>query len=216
MSLASTQALTHDYDYLMKVLLIGDSGVGKSCLLLKYTDDYFCERFISTIGVDFKIKTITIPGCDKIAKLQLWDTAGQERFRTIVSAYYRGSQAIVLCFDCTNRASFEHIKSWLAEVDRYAQPAVVKVLVALKSDLTNHRVVGYEEAKEFADALQIKYVEASSKTGAGVQEVFRVCAKGVYDSQMLAPRAPKTPLSKPLDLSAATTRKVSVNCCPII
>lgn len=216
--LPSAHALFDNYDYLMKVLLIGDSGVGKSCLLLKYTDDYFCDRFISTIGVDFKIKTIEVPNTSKIAKLQLWDTAGQERFRTIVSAYYRGSQAVVLCFDCTERTSFEHVKVWLAEVERYAQPGVVKVIVALKTDLTGHRVVGHDEAKAFADALQIKYLEASAKTGAGVNEIFRVCAKGVFDSQLMGARnTTKTPapMSKTLDLSA-TTRKVTVNCCPII
>jgi len=208
-----------EYDYLFKLLLIGDSGVGKSCLLLRYSDEYFLERFISTIGVDFKVKTTPIPGVGKTAKLQLWDTAGQERFRTITSAYYRGAQAIVLCFDCTNRISFNTIKSWLAEVARYAQPNVVKVLVALKTDLAGHRVVGAEEAQEFADSLQLKYLEASAKTGAGVDQVFRVCAKSVYDEQ-LAVRQPaigtkQAPAKQPLDLSAST-RRVQVNCCPIV
>lgn len=218
--LPSTQALTSDYDYLIKVILVGESGVGKSCLLLKYTDDYFNDCYLSTIGVDFKIKTVEVPNTNKVAKLQVWDTAGQERFRNIVRAYYRNSHAIVLCFDVTNRTSFERIKHWLADIDQFMHLGVVKevvrVLVALKTDLTGHRVVGHDEAKAFADALQIKYVEASAKTGAGVEEVFRVCAKGALDNQLVAPKPPPSPaVAKALDLHA-TTRKVSVNCCPIV
>lgn len=103
-----------DYDYLFKLVLIGDSGVGKSCLLLRFADDNFTDSYISTIGVDFRFRTITID--DKIVKLQIWDTAGQERFRTITSAYYRGADGIIMVYDVTSSESFDHVEEWLSEV----------------------------------------------------------------------------------------------------
>ncbi|TKR60876.1 hypothetical protein L596_028058 [Steinernema carpocapsae] len=109
-----------EYDYLFKLLLIGDSGVGKSCLLLRFADDTYTESYISTIGVDFKIRTIELE--DKVIKLQIWDTAGQERFRTITSSYYRGAHGIIV-------ESFNNVKQWLQEIDRYACENVNKLLV---------------------------------------------------------------------------------------
>lgn len=117
-----------DYDYLFKLVLIGDSGVGKSCLLLRFADDAFTESYITTIGVDFRFRTIEID--NKVVKLQIWDTAGQERFRTITSAYYRGADGIVMVYDSTDRESFAHIDDWLQEVNRYANESTSKILVA--------------------------------------------------------------------------------------
>mmetsp|Transcript_49208 Transcript_49208/g.71860 ORF Transcript_49208/g.71860 Transcript_49208/m.71860 type:complete len:109 (+) Transcript_49208:102-428(+) len=105
-----------EYDYLFKLLLIGDSGVGKSCLLLRFADDTYTESYISTIGVDFKIRTITQDS--KTVKLQIWDTAGQERFRTITSSYYRGAHGIIVVYDVTDMESFNNVKQWLHEIDR--------------------------------------------------------------------------------------------------
>jgi Ras-related protein Rab-1A len=126
-------------------LLIGDSGVGKSCLLLRFADDTYTESFISTIGVDFKIRTIDLEG--KTVKLQIWDTAGQERFRTITSSYYRGAHGIIVVYDITDTESFANVRMWLKEVDRYGSEGVSKLLVGNKSDLSARRVVEYSTGK---------------------------------------------------------------------
>eukprot|EP00745_Piridium_sociabile_P039646 TRINITY_DN74499_c0_g2_i1.p1 TRINITY_DN74499_c0_g2~~TRINITY_DN74499_c0_g2_i1.p1 ORF type:complete len:144 (+),score=10.86 TRINITY_DN74499_c0_g2_i1:83-514(+) len=134
-----------DYDHLFKLVLIGDSGVGKSCVLLRFADDAFTDSYITTIGVDFRFRTITVD--QKIIKLQIWDTAGQERFRTITSAYYRGADGIVMVYDTTERSSFDHIDDWLGEVMRFATESTCKIVVGNKSDLTDERAVPSEEAK---------------------------------------------------------------------
>merc|ERR1712166_916991 len=127
------------YDYLFKLLLIGDSGVGKSCLLLRFADDTYTETYISTIGVDFKIRTVEIDG--KVIKLQIWDTAGQERFRTITSSYYRGAHGIIVVYDVTDEDSFTAVQRWLSEIDRYCHEHVNKMLVGNKCDLHQKKVV---------------------------------------------------------------------------
>ncbi|CAL5322901.1 unnamed protein product [Camellia sinensis] len=134
-----------EYDYLFKLLLIGDSGVGKSCLLLRFADDSYLDSYISTIGVDFKIRTVEQDG--KTIKLQIWDTAGQERFRTITSSYYRGAHGIIIVYDITDQESFNNVKQWLNEIDRYASENVNKLLVGNKCDLTDNRAVSYDTAK---------------------------------------------------------------------
>jgi len=112
------------YDYLIKLLMIGDSGVGKSCLLLRFSDDSFTTSFITTIGIDFKIKAVEIDG--KRVKLQIWDTAGQERFRTITTAYYRGAMGILLVYDITDEQSFLNIRNWIRNIEQHATDSVQK------------------------------------------------------------------------------------------
>jgi Ras-related protein Rab-1A len=160
-----------EYDYLMKAIVVGDSGVGKSNVLSRFVDDRFQEHYISTIGVDFHIKTIREES--KIVKMQLWDTAGQEKFRTIVSSYYRGAHCVVLSFDLTYRPSFDHLGFWLNEVDRYVQKDVLVVLVGNKSDANTCREVSFEEAHSFASSRGMKYYETSAKTGANIEKAFR-------------------------------------------
>ena len=126
-------------------MIIGDSGVGKSCILLRFADDTYTDSFISTIGVDFKIRTVDLEG--KVVKLQIWDTAGQERFRTITSSYYRGAHGIIIVYDVTDPDSFENVKSWMAEIDRFATEGVSKLLVGNKSDMEEKRAVDYATAK---------------------------------------------------------------------
>ncbi|KAJ3349765.1 heme peroxidase [Entophlyctis luteolus] len=146
------------FDYLFKLLLIGDSGVGKSCLLLRFADDTYTESYISTIGVDFKIRTIELEG--KTVKLQIWDTAGQERFRTITSSYYRGAHGIIVVYDVTDQDTFNNVKQWLQEIDRYAVEGVNKLLVGNKSDLKDKKVVEFESAKvRTCVALFFNFVE---------------------------------------------------------
>ncbi|KAF9883029.1 hypothetical protein FE257_004312 [Aspergillus nanangensis] len=169
----------HGYDYLFKLLLIGDSGVGKSCLLLRFADDTYTESYISTIGVDFKIRTIELDG--KTVKLQIWDTAGQERFRTITSSYYRGAHGICVVYDVTDMDSFNNVKQWLQEIDRYATEGVNKLLVGNKSDMEDKKVVEYTVAKEFADSLGIPFLETSAKNASNVEQAFLTMARQIKE-----------------------------------
>jgi len=167
-------------DYLFKLLLIGDSGVGKSSLLLRFADDTFTESYISTIGVDFKIRTVQLEG--KTVKLQIWDTAGQERFRTITSSYYRGAQGIIIVYDVTDKDSFNNVKQWLHEIDRYASEDVKKLLVGNKSDLDDKRETTYAEAEEEAKNLRMQFLETSAKNSTNVEKAFMAMAKEIKAS----------------------------------
>ncbi|XP_028063148.1 ras-related protein RIC1-like [Camellia sinensis] len=166
-----------EYDYLFKLLLIGDSGVGKSCLLLRFADDSYLDSYISTIGVDFKIRTVEQDG--KTIKLQIWDTAGQERFRTITSSYYRGAHGIIIVYDITDQESFNNVKQWLNEIDRYASENVNKLLVGNKCDLTDNRAVSYDTAKAFADEIGIPFMETSAKDSTNVEQAFMAMAADI-------------------------------------
>jgi len=160
-------------DFLFKLVLIGDTGVGKSCILLRFADDAFTESYISTIGVDFRFRTIKVE--NKTVKLQIWDTAGQERFRTITSAYYRGADGIIMVYDVTNAESFSHVADWLTEVNRYASESTCKLLVGNKNDMENKQVTS-ESAKEYADSLGIPFLETSAKSAANIEEAFLTMA----------------------------------------
>uniref|UniRef100_A0A4W5M2F7 Ras-related protein Rab-13 n=1 Tax=Hucho hucho TaxID=62062 RepID=A0A4W5M2F7_9TELE len=134
------------YDYLFKLLLIGDSGVGKTCVLFRFSEDAFNSTFISTIGIDFKIRTIELDG--KKIKLQIWDTAGQERFRTITTAYYRGAMGIMLVYDITNEKSFENIKNWIRNIEEHASADVEKMVLGNKCDINDKRQVSKERGEK--------------------------------------------------------------------
>lgn len=159
-----------EYHYLFKILLLGDSNVGKSCLLARFADDSYTDDHHTTIGVDFKVKTIEVGG--KITKLQLWDTAGQERYKTIVSSYYRGAHGLLVLFDITDSSSFSHVEMWLEEARKFGCDNVTRVLVGTKSDMEERRLVSRALATQLADRLGMKYIETSAKTASNVSEIF--------------------------------------------
>ncbi|KAG7222635.1 hypothetical protein INR49_026244 [Caranx melampygus] len=140
------------YDLLFKLLLIGDSGVGKTCVLFRFSDDAFNTTFISTIGIDFKIKTVELQG--KKIKLQIWDTAGQERFHTITTSYYRGAMGIMLVYDITNAKSFENISKWLRNIDEHANEDVERMLLGNKCDMEDKRVVPKAKGEQLLSVAQ--------------------------------------------------------------
>ncbi|EER04157.1 Rab18 GTPase, putative [Perkinsus marinus ATCC 50983] len=170
-----------NYDHLFKLLIIGDSGVGKSCLLLRFCDDEFNDKQLATIGVDFKVKYLSLMG--KRLKLAIWDTAGQERFRTLTSSYYRGAQGIVLVYDVTSRESFENLEYWLEEVRKYATSrSSVKMLVANKVDEVNGGDVTRREGEKFAIEHDMLFIESSAKLKVGVKEIFQQLVLKILDT----------------------------------
>jgi Ras-related protein Rab-1A len=189
------------YDHIIKCVIIGDSCVGKTSLLLRYADDNWDDRYLATIGVDFRITTVE--AMDKIVKVQLWDTAGQERFRGITHSYYRGAHAVLLCFDLTDLESFQNCAKWLNDIATYCPPEVSKFLVGTKVDLKDKRVVRYEDAKALAERLQCPYFETSSKESVGVEEAF----KKVVDDVVVVKEKQKIKASNkaPVDLDRPRT-----------
>ncbi len=169
-----------DVDYIFKILIIGDSSVGKSNLLLRFSDNIFHDTFLPTIGVDFKIRNVTVG--DKSIKLNIWDTAGQERFKTITAAYYKGAHGIILVYDITDRDTFNNISSWLGEIRKHAGPNVVRLLVGNKCDLDSDRKVSQREAKEFAESQGMTYIETSANARINVDEAFMALTKQVYEA----------------------------------
>jgi len=174
------------YDLLFKLLLIGDSGVGKTCILFRFSDDAFNTTFISTIGIDFKIKTIELKG--KKIKLQIWDTAGQERFHTITTSYYRGAMGIMLVYDITNSKSFENIAKWLRNIDEHANEDVEKMILGNKCDMDENRQVPKERGDAIAREHGIKFMETSAKNNINIERAFHELAEAILN---------KTPSGRP-------------------
>ncbi|ERE90444.1 hematopoietic SH2 domain-containing protein [Cricetulus griseus] len=165
------------YDYLFKLLLIGDSGVGKTCVLFRFSEDAFNSTFISTIGIDFKIRTIELDG--KRIKLQIWDTAGQERFRTITTAYYRGAMGIMLVYDITNEKSFDNIRNWIRNIEEHASADVEKMILGNKCDVNDKRQVSKERGEKLALDYGIKFMETSAKANINVENAFFTLARDI-------------------------------------
>ncbi|CAO3690064.1 hypothetical protein G6F70_003411 [Rhizopus microsporus] len=170
------------YNYIIKYIIVGDSGVGKSCLLLQFTDKRFYAGRELTIGVEFGSRFITVADGKQI-KLQIWDTAGQESFRSITQSYYRGAAGALIVYDISRRETFEHVSSWLADVRKHANPHTTIVLVGNKCDLENRaRQVTREEGERFAKDNGIPlFIETSAKSAENVEEVFAKTAEDVYD-----------------------------------
>ena len=173
----------------IKLLMIGESGVGKTCLLLRYANDSFSPTFITTIGIDFKIKPIDLDG--KRVKLQIWDTAGQERFRTITTSYFRGAQGILLVYDVTDRDSFNAIRGWVDQIDKHADVNVNKILIGNKCDMSQ-RKVSEEEGAKLAEEYGIPFYETSAKENINVERAFITLARDSMERLLSDPHAGNT------------------------
>ncbi|KAI8899511.1 ras family-domain-containing protein [Globomyces pollinis-pini] len=213
------------YDYLLKYISVGDSGVGKSCLLLRLTNKEFTPTE-TTIGIEFGSTVIDLH--DKQIKLQIWDTAGQESFRSISRAYYRGAIGCLLVFDVTRRDTFLHLLSWLEDVKQHGNDHIKTIVVANKCDLAHKRQVTREEGEAFAEKNGLLYLEASAKTGLNVEEAFTSLASTIFHSlnlsrdisqcsdaelKALEQNGVKVGPRKPLVLVTPTTNSVGGGCC---
>lgn len=172
---------TGSVDYLFKLVLVGESGVGKTCLLTRWADSTFAARTRCTIGVDFRIRSLNVAGSR--VKVQVWDSAGQERFRTIATSYYRGAHGVAFVFDLTNAHSFEAVDEWIDEVDRHVDEEAQRVLVGSKSDLIEERQVDVEEAKQKAEQLGVLYIETSALEDDNVGEMFDAIVEEIIENR---------------------------------
>jgi Ras-related protein Rab-1A len=168
-----------------KLLLIGESRVGKSSIINRFSGDSFTDNTMSTVGVDFKNREMIID--DKPVKLQIWDSAGQERFRSIVTSYYRGAHGVMVVYDTTARESFEKVKDWMAQLDEHAAESACRVLVGNKCDLTSKRAVSAEEGQALAESLGVPFLETSAKTSTNVEAAFVTLARQVRAKALTKP-----------------------------
>jgi small GTP-binding protein len=169
-----------DYTYLFKIVIIGDSGVGKSNIFTRFIKDEFNLDSKATIGVEFSAKNVTIK--DKVIKAQVWDTAGQERFRALAKNYYRGAVGCLLVYDITNYDSFKNAERWLKEVKDHAEPHLVSLLIGNKNDLEEKRAVKTEEGGEFAEKQKIGFVETSAKNNTNIESAFNRLVTEIFET----------------------------------
>lgn len=185
-----------------KILVLGDSNVGKTCIVHRYCDDRYFDTYISTIGIDFKQKIIDLDGVP--VKLQIWDTAGQERFRTLTTAYYRGAMGILLMYDITNCESFNHLSMWLKNISENASPNVAKLLVGNKCDMNSHREVPENRGKQIAENFEIGFLETSCKSNLNIDDAFITIARDIRDrrsQEKPCDGLPDSPVLKSNDLN---------------
>ncbi len=171
--------MSYSYNYLLKYIIIGDSSVGKSNLLLRYAHDKFNEDYQATIGVEFGAKNVEIK--NKTFRIQIWDTAGQENFRSITRAYYKNSVCAIIVYDITNKESFNNIQNWIEDCKNQCPKTIFFVLVGNKNDLENERKVSFDEGKKFADSNNILFFESSAKTGNNVEDIFYKSAECISE-----------------------------------
>ncbi|KHF99560.1 Ras-related RABA2a -like protein [Gossypium arboreum] len=167
-----------EYDYLFKIVLIGDSGVGKSNLLSRFTRNEFCLESKSTIGVEFATRTLQVEG--RTVKAQIWDTAGQERYRAITSAYYRGALGALLVYDVTKPTTFENVSRWLKELRDHADSNIVIMLIGNKTDLKHLRAVSTEDGQSYAEKEGLSFIETSALEAINVEKAFQTILSGIY------------------------------------
>lgn len=170
-------------DFIYKILLLGDSSVGKTCFLLRYIDDTFTENHMSTIGVDYKLKIMSHE--NKIIKMQIWDTAGQDKFRSITKNYYRGSNGILLVYDVTNETTFNNIKNWIVQIKDYLGDQACITLVGNKIDLEHLRKVSTDEGKKLAEEFDLNFFETSVKNNVSVNEAFESLSNEIIKRNLI-------------------------------
>ena len=163
---------SNDSDLVFKILLLGDSEVGKSCFLMRYSENVFIENYITTIGLDYKLKTVKLD-TGKTIKVQLWDTAGQDKYRTIAKNYYKGSHGILLLYDITKQSSFDNIREWVRDIKEEVNEKAILFLIGNKIDMEDQRKIPKEKGVELAEEFKIPFFEASAKSGENVDEVFK-------------------------------------------
>jgi len=207
-----------EYDFLFKVVLVGDSGVGKSNILSRFTRNEFNLQSKATIGVEFATRSISVEG--KTLKAQIWDTAGQERYRAITSAYYRGAVGALLVYDITKGESFNNLERWLKELRDHADDRIVVLVVGNKCDLRHLREISEEEGKDFAEKSGVSTVETSALDATNIDAAFQLLLTGIYEGmksrQMDAAAAAEK--DEPgegtsVTLSPTTSNKKQKNCC---
>ena len=201
-----------EYDFIFKVLLLGNSDVGKSSMLLRFVDSVWNDAFTPTIGVDFKVKTLEIN--NKRVKMQIWDTAGQERFRTVVSTYFRGAHGILLLYDVTNKDSFKNLENWLIEIEKNSNQKVLKILIGNKCDLTEDREITTEEGQTFANRNGMEFMETSAKMNTNVTEAFETLGKLMIEFNSKGNQGTqKNNQNKNLKASSGMDLKTKKGCC---
>ena len=209
--------MANNFDYLFKYIIIGDSSVGKSNLLMKFIQNKFTEEYLTTIGVEFGTKNIKIN--NKIYRIQIWDTAGQEYFRSIAKAYFKNCVCAMLVYDITCKESFDNIKNWLQDIHEESPKTVLIVLIGNKIDLEDKRIISFDDGKNFANENGLIFMETSAKTGEGINEIFEQTIKEInkkieenfYDlnSETCGIKKGKT---KTIDLNS-DQNKIKKNCC---
>lgn len=212
------------FDYTFKIVMIGDSGVGKSCILTRFADDKFNENFYATIGVDFRFKNIIVN--DKSVKLQIvsktyynnikiqWDTAGQERFKTITSAYYRGAHGILVVYDISDKNSFAHVKDWLEDISKYTDDNPIKLIVGNKCDLKKERQVTQEDINKIKEQTGFDVVECSAKNSIKINEVMETITQKLIEKTVKGGEiGGNTPVKNGLTLGEQNNNNNDQGCC---
>ena len=171
---------SNEVEFVFKILLLGDSEVGKSCFLMRYSDNVFVENYITTIGLDYKLKSVKLDS-GKTIKVQLWDTAGQDKYRTIAKYYFKGSHGILLLYDVTKQSSFQNIRDWIQDIREEVSQKAIIFLIGNKIDLVDKRKISKEKGIELAEEYKLPFFEASAKSGENVDEVFKALYKKISE-----------------------------------